>query len=78
MGSLFFFIMMEFILLAWLNMNFYYVDTYSNVNECISKAEILFKGKRSEYMCLPKNHMNKQRLVKGVFNKSILKSRQEK
>jgi len=25
----------------------YYVDTYDNVNECISKAEILFKGKRS-------------------------------
>ena len=69
---------MEFILLAYLKLNFYYVDTYSNVNECISKAEILFKGKRSEYMCLPKNHMNKQRIVKGIFDKSMLKSRQEK
>ena len=70
--------MMEFILLAYLKLNFYYVDTYSNVNECISKAEILFKGNRSKYMCLPKNHMNKQRIVKGVFNKSMLKSKQEK
>ena len=65
---------MEFILLAWLNMNFYYVDTYSNVNECISKAEILFKD-RSEYMCIPKNNMNKQRIVKGVFNKDLLKEK---
>ena len=71
--------MMEFILLAWLNMNFYYVDTYSNVNECISKAEILFKGKRSEYMCIPKNHiLNHQRIVKGLFDKSMLKSNQQK
>ena len=75
MGSLFFFIMMEFILLAWLNMNFYYVDTYSNVNECISKAEILFKGNRSKYMCLPKNYMNQQRPVKGVFHKDLLKKK---
>ena len=55
-------------------MNLYYVDTYSNVNECISNAEILFKGKRSEYMCLPKNHMNNQRIVKGIFDKSMLKN----
>ncbi len=34
---------MEFILLAWLKMDFWYVDTYKNVNECISKAELLFK-----------------------------------
>jgi hypothetical protein len=67
--------MMEFILLAYLKLNFYYVDTYSNVNECISKAEILFKGKRSEYMCLPKNHMNNQRIVKGVFHKDLLKKK---
>ena len=64
---------MEFILLALLNMNFYYVDTYSNVNECISKAEILFKD-RSEYMCIPKNNMNKQRIVKGIFDRSMLKN----
>ena len=63
---------MEFILLAYLKLNFYYVDTYSNVNECLSKAEILFKGKRSEYMCVPKNHMNNQRIVKGIFDKSML------
>ena len=69
---------MEFVLLTWLKMNFYYVDTYKDVNECISKAEILFKGKRSEYMCIPNNHMNKQRIVKGIFDKSMLKSRQEK
>ena len=65
---------MEFILLAYLKLNFYYVDTYSNVNECLSKAEILFKGKRSEYMCVPKNHMNNQRIVKGIFDKSMLKN----
>jgi len=65
---------MEFILLAYLKLNFYYVDTYSNVNECISKAEILFKD-RSEYMCIPKNNMNKQRIVKGVFNKDLLKEK---
>ena len=69
---------MEFVLLTWVAMNLYYVDTYSNVNECISKAEILFEGKRSEYMCVPNNHLNKQRIVKGIFNKSMLKSRQEK
>ena len=66
---------MEFILLAWLNMNSYYVDTYSNVNECISKAEVLFKGHRSEYMCIPQNHMNQQRIVKGVFHKDLLKKK---
>ena len=65
---------MEFILLAWLNMNFYYVNTYDNVNECISKAEMLFKD-RSEYMCIPKNNMNKQRIVKGVFHKDLLKKK---
>ena len=65
---------MEFILLAYLKLNFYYVDTYDNVNECISKAEILFKD-RSEYMCIPKNNMNKQRIVKGVFNKDLLKEK---
>ena len=65
---------MEFILLAYLKLNFYYVDTYSNVNECISKAEMLFKD-RSEYMCIPKNNMNKQRIVKGVFNKDLLKEK---
>ena len=48
---------MEFVLLTWLKMNFYYVDTYKDVNECISKAEILFKD-RSEYMCLPNNGLN--------------------
>ena len=75
MGTLFF-IMMEFILLTWISMNLYYVDTYSNVNECISKAEILFKGKRSEYMCIPKNHiLNHQRIVKGMFDKSMLKKK---
>ena len=66
---------MEFVLLAWLKMNFYYVDTYDNVNECISKAEILFKGDRSKYMCLPKDHMNQQRIVKGVFHKDLLKKK---
>ena len=35
---------MKFILLTWIGMNMYYVDTYSNVNECISKAELLFKN----------------------------------
>ena len=65
---------MEFILLAYLKLNFYYVDTYSNVNECISKAEILFKD-RSEYMCIPKNNMNQQRIVKGVFHKDLLKKK---
>ena len=64
---------MEFILIAWLKMNFYYVDTYDNVNECISKAELLFKGHRSEYMCIPEeNLLNGQRIVKGIFNKSML------
>ena len=38
---------MEFILLAWLKMDFYYVDTYKDVNECISKGEILFKDRLS-------------------------------
>jgi len=66
---------MEFILLAWLKMNFDYVDTYDNVNECISKAEILFKGDRSKYMCLPKDYMNKQRIVKGIFHKDMLKKK---
>ena len=66
---------MEFVLLTWLKMNFYYVDTYKDVNECISKAEILFKGDRSKYMCLPKDHMNQQRIVKGVFLKDLLKKK---
>ena len=67
--------LMEFILLTWISMNLYYVDTYSNVNECLSKAELLFKGKRSEYMCIPKNHiLNHQRIVKGMFDKSMLKN----
>ena len=65
---------MEFILLAWLNLNFYYVDTYSNVGACISKGEILFKD-RSKYMCVPKDYMNKQRIVKGVFYKDLLKEK---
>jgi len=71
---------MEFILLTWIGMNLYYVDTYSNVNECISKAELLFKSEnRSEYMCIPKNHiLNHQRIVKGIFDKSMLKSNQKK
>ena len=70
---------MEFILLTWIGMNMYYVDTYSNVNECIRKAELLFKNEvKAEYMCLPKNHMNKQRIVKGIFDESMLKSRQKK
>ena len=70
---------MKFILLTWVGMNMYYVDTYSNVEECISKAELLFKGHRSEYMCIPeKNILNGQRIVKGIFNKSMLKSRQKK
>ena len=64
-----------FILLTWVGMNLYYVDTYSNVNECISKAEVLFKGNRSEYMCIPQNHMNQQRIVKGVFHKDLLKKK---
>ncbi len=62
-----------FILLAYLKMNFYYVDTYDNVNECISKAEILFKD-RSEYMCLPNNGLNQQKIVKGVFHRGLLKN----
>ena len=66
---------MKFILLTWVGMNMYYVDTYDNVNECISKAEILFKGDRSKYMCLPKNYMNQQRIVKGVFYKDLLKKK---
>ncbi len=66
---------MEFVLLAYLKMNFYYVDTYDNVNECISRAEILFKGKRSEYMCVPKGYMNKQKIVKGVFSEDMLKNK---
>jgi|TARA_R100000656_G_C3956523_1_gene129258 hypothetical protein len=70
---------MEFVLLTWLGMNLYYVDTYSNVNECISKAEILFKNEiKAEYMCVPNNHMNQTRGVKGLFDKSMLKSRQKK
>jgi hypothetical protein len=66
--------MMEFILLAWLNLNFYYVDTYSNVGACISKGEILFKD-RSKYMCVPKDYMNQQRPVKGIFHKDMLKKK---
>jgi len=66
---------MKFILLTWVGMNMYYVDTYDNVNECISKAEILFKGDRSKYMCLPKNYMNQQRIVKGIFHKDMLKKK---
>ncbi len=66
---------MKFILLTWVGMNLYYVDTYDNVNECISKAEVLFKGHRSEYMCIPQNHMNQQRIVKGVFHKDLLKKK---
>jgi len=62
---------MEFVLLTWISMNLYYVDTYSNINECISKAERLFKN-RSQYICVPNNHLNKQRIVKGIFNKSML------
>ena len=65
---------MEFVLLAWLKMNFYYVDTYDNVNECISRAEILFKD-RSKYMCVPKDYMNKQKIVKGVFSEDMLKNK---
>ena len=68
---------MEFVLLTWLGMNFYYVDTYDNVNKCISQAEILFKD-RSKYMCVPKDYMNKQRIVKGVFDKSMLKDNKKK
>ena len=65
---------MEFVLLTWIGMNMYYVDTYSNVNECISKAELLFKNEvKSEYMCIPKKHiLNHQRIVKGLFDKSML------
>ena len=62
---------MEFVLLTWISMNLYYVDTYSNINECISKEERLFKN-RSQYICVPNNHLNKQRIVKGIFNKSML------
>ena len=65
---------MEFILLAWLNLNFYYVDTYSNVGARISKAEVLFKD-RSKYMCVPKDYMNQQRPVKGIFHKDMLKKK---
>tara|TARA_B100001013_G_C24258621_1_gene304043 strand:+ start:50 stop:247 length:198 start_codon:yes stop_codon:yes gene_type:complete len=65
---------MEFILLAWLKMDFYYVDTYKDINECISKGEILFKD-RSKYMCVPKDYMNQQRPVKGVFHKDMLKKK---
>jgi len=71
---------MKFILLTWVGMNMYYVDTYSNVNECLSKAQLLFKNEvHAEYMCIPeKNILNGQRIVKGIFNKSMLKSRQKK
>jgi hypothetical protein len=69
---------MKFILLTWVGMNMYYVDTYSNVEECISKAELLFKGHRSEYMCIPeKNILNGQRIVKGIFDKSMLIKKNE-
>ena len=68
--------LMEFVLLTWLKMNFYYVDTYKDVNECISKAEILFKD-RSEYMCLPKDYINQQRIVKGIFSEDMLKSKRD-
>ena len=67
---------MEFILLAWLKMDFWYVDTYKDGNECISKAEILFKD-RSEYMCLPKDYINQQRIVKGIFSEDMLKSKRD-
>ena len=63
--------MVEYLLLTWIGMNLYYVDTYSNVSKCIIQAELLFKN-RSEYMCVPDNHMNKQRIVKGIFEKSML------
>ena len=65
---------MEFILLAWLKMDFYYVDTYKDINECIIKGEILFKD-RSKYMCVPKDYMNQQRPVKGIFHKDMLKKK---
>jgi len=65
---------MEFILLAWLKMDFWYVGTYKNVNECINRAELLFKKDRSKYMCLPKDYMNQQRIVKGIFHKDMLKN----
>ena len=71
---------MKFILLTWVGMNMYYVDTYSNVNECLSKAQLLFKNEvQAEYMCIPeKNILNGQRIVKGIFDKSMLKSNQKK
>ena len=55
---------MEFVLLTWLKMNFYYVDTYKDVNECISKAEILFKD-RSATGWVEKLSMVPVKLVKG-------------
>ena len=65
--------MVEYLLLTWIGMNLYYVDTYSNVSKCITQAELLFKSEnRSEYMCVPDNHLNKQRIVKGIFDKSML------
>jgi len=63
--------MVEYLLLTWIGMNLYYVDTYSNVSKCITQAELLFKN-RSVYMCVPDNHLNKQRIVKGIFEKSML------
>ena len=33
---------------------------------------------KAEYMCAPNNHMNQTRSVKGLFDKSMLKSRQKK
>ena len=65
---------MEFILLAWLKMDFWYVDTYKDVDECITQAELLFKKDRSKYMCLPKDYMNQQRIAKGIFHKDMLKN----
>jgi hypothetical protein len=63
--------MVEYLLLTWIGMNLYYVDTYSSVSKCLTQAELLFEN-RSEYMCVPNNHLNKQRIVKGIFDKSML------
>ncbi len=32
------------------------------------------KKDRSKYMCLPKDYMNQQRIVKGMFHKDMLKN----
>jgi len=63
--------MVEYFLLTWIGMNLYYVDTYSNISKCLTQAELLLKN-RSVYMCAPNNHLNKQRIVKGIFDKSML------